>query len=89
MHIRSTRTLLLAFASGGALMALPVVASAQTAPAAPQDDTSALEEIVVTGTRTAGRSRLDTIAPVDVISSEVLTRQGTGTELAEIGRAHV
>jgi len=29
-----------------------------------------------------GRTRLDTIAPVDVISGEVLSRQGTGGELA-------
>ncbi|MBJ7485983.1 TonB-dependent receptor [Brevundimonas sp.] len=80
MHIRSTRTLLLAFASAGALLAIPMVASAQSAPEPDQAD--ALEEIVVTGTRTVGRSRLDTIAPVDVIQAETLTRNGTGTELA-------
>ena len=81
MHIRSTRTLLLAFVSGGALLATPLVASAQSGPST-QDPADSLEEVVVTGTRAVGRSRLDTIAPVDVISSEVLTRQGTGTELA-------
>ena len=37
-------------------------------------------EIVVTGTRAAGRSRLDTAAPVDVLSNTSLQHQGT-TEL--------
>lgn len=77
MHIRISRSLLLGFASVATLMACPLAAQAQSAP---QDDT--VDEIVVTGTRIAGRSRLDTIAPVDVISGETLTRQGTGTELA-------
>ena len=40
-----------------------------------------VEELVVTGTRTEGRSRLETLAPVDVISDKALSRQGT-TELA-------
>lgn len=39
------------------------------------------EEIVVTGTRAAGRSRLDTAAPVDVLSANSLKQQGT-SELA-------
>jgi iron complex outermembrane receptor protein len=38
------------------------------------------EEIVVTGTRVANRSRLDTVAPVDVLSAETLENLGT-TEL--------
>jgi len=76
----TSRSLLLGFASAATLLACPLVASAQSAP--PQDDASQVDEIVVTGTRTAGRSRLDTIAPVDVISGETLTRQGTGVELA-------
>ena len=37
-------------------------------------------EIVVTGTRVAGRSRLDTASPVDVLSVNSLAQQGT-TEL--------
>jgi iron complex outermembrane receptor protein len=44
-------------------------------------------EIVVTGTRTAGRSRLDTASPVDVLSNAALSRQGTtelGASLAAI-----
>ena len=40
-----------------------------------------VDELVVTGTRTEGRTRLETLAPVDVISTEALTRQGT-TEMA-------
>lgn len=39
-------------------------------------------EIVVTGTRVAGRSRLETAAPVDVLSANSLRQQGT-TELAQ------
>ncbi|MDA0954149.1 MAG: TonB-dependent receptor [Proteobacteria bacterium] len=41
---------------------------------------SALEEIVVTGTRVANRTNLDTTSPVDVITSESLGQSGT-TEL--------
>ncbi|MDE2488869.1 MAG: TonB-dependent receptor, partial [Alphaproteobacteria bacterium] len=52
-------------------------AFAQTAPK-PADTTSAqVEEIIVTGTRTEGRTRLESLAPVDVISQKALTRQGT------------
>jgi iron complex outermembrane receptor protein len=81
MPVLKSRTILLTFASAGALLAFAGSAMAQQAPTGGQD-ASVVDEIVVTGTRTAGRSRLDTIAPVDVITSEVLTRQGTGTELA-------
>jgi iron complex outermembrane receptor protein len=72
------RTHLLAAASLATFWA--GVASAQTA--APADAT-AVEEVVVTGTRAANRSRLETLAPVDVINNESLQRQGTGTELAQ------
>ena len=80
MHIRSSRSILLAFASAGALLACPITAQAQTAPVDPGADS--LDDVVVTGTRTVGRTRLDTIAPVDVITAETLTRNGTGTETA-------
>ena len=53
-------------------------AHAQTAAATATDST----EFVVTGTRTPRRSRLDTLAPVDVIKSDTLTAQGS-PELAE------
>ena len=39
------------------------------------------EDIIVTGTRVEGRSRLDSVSPVDVLSGASLQRQGT-TELA-------
>ena len=81
MHIFSRRATWLAFASAGTLLAFPLVASAQTA-SAQQPDTTEIDEVVVTGTRVAGRTRLDTIAPVDVISAETLQRQGS-TELAQ------
>jgi iron complex outermembrane receptor protein len=59
-----------------------IAGSAWAADAAAPADTS-VEELVVTGTRTAGRSRLDTLAPVDVINSDALNRQGASTELAQ------
>jgi iron complex outermembrane recepter protein len=40
------------------------------------------EEVVVTGTRVADRTRLETLAPVDVVSYEGLSRHGS-TELAQ------
>ena len=79
MHVRISRSVLLGFASAATLLSCPIAAMAQTAP---QDDTTRIDEVVVTGTRVAGRSRLETVAPVDVISGETLQRQGTGTELA-------
>lgn len=85
MRRLSARSTLFAFASAAALLACPLAASAQDAgqtPPGADEEATALDEIVVTGTRTPGRSRLDTIAPVDVITGETLTRQGTGTELA-------
>jgi iron complex outermembrane receptor protein len=52
---------------------------AQDAPAADEEDMS---EVVVTGTRVATRTRLDTLAPVDVLPQEALVSTGS-TELAE------
>lgn len=82
MHIISTRAALLAFTSAAALMAAPLAASAQQVTPPQNPAATEIDEVVVTGTRTAGRSRLDTIAPVDVISGETLSRQGAGTETA-------
>ena len=78
MHLRISRSVLLGFSSAATLLACPIAAMAQTAP----QDATAVDEVIVTGTRTVGRTRLDSVAPVDVISGEVLTRQGAGTELA-------
>jgi iron complex outermembrane receptor protein len=82
VHIFSNRAALLAFASAGVLLFHTGTAAAQQA-APPQDpEATEVDEVIVTGTRVAGRTRLDTIAPVDVISSEILERQGS-TELAQ------
>ena len=58
----------------------PAAPSGAPVAAPPQDASNPAEEIVVTGTRTAGRSRLDTASPVDVLSNAALAHQGT-TEL--------
>jgi iron complex outermembrane recepter protein len=67
----SARALLIAM--GASAFAVPVFA--QTAPPAQE-----AEVVVVTGTRVAARSALDTAAPVDVVSSAQLAQQGS-TEL--------
>jgi iron complex outermembrane receptor protein len=77
-----SRYLLLAAASAGALLHMPALALAQDQ-AAPAAEKTEVEELVVTGTRTPGRTRLDTIAPVDVIGAQALARQGNGAELAQ------
>ena len=82
MNIFSTRSALLMCVSASAVLAFPLAASAQQATPAAESQATEIDEVVVTGTRTAGRSRLDTIAPVDVISGETLGRQGAGTETA-------
>ncbi len=70
-------SLALILAQGAVAQAAPteVTDPAATLTAEVQDD------IIVTGTRTAGRSRLDSASPVDVLSGASLQRQGT-TELA-------
>jgi iron complex outermembrane receptor protein len=57
----------------------PAFAQDQAA-ATPESETT--DEVVVTGTRVATRTRLDSLAPVDVLPSAALESQGT-TELAE------
>jgi iron complex outermembrane receptor protein len=61
-----------------AVSAVSLVAGA--AAAQPAGD---VEELVVTGTRTEGRTRLESLTPVDVLSNEALARQGNGAELAQ------
>src|SRR5918992_796520 len=58
--------------AAGLLLAHAVAASA--AMAAEEEDT--LEQVVVTGTRVANRSALDTAVPVDVVSSEQMQNLG-------------
>jgi iron complex outermembrane receptor protein len=69
------RTLLFAAASAATLWTSGAVAAPAAKPAVEVD------ELVVTGTRTVGRSRLETLAPVDVVSAQALQQRGT-TELA-------
>lgn len=75
------KILLLGSAAAIALIASPALAqTTDTAPAEAQV-APAGADIVVTGTRAAGRTRLDSIAPVDVLSASALRNQGT-TETA-------
>ncbi|HEX6784240.1 MAG TPA: TonB-dependent receptor [Sphingomicrobium sp.] len=94
---RQTRlAAILATASAIALISTPAFAQTATnpppavpaGPASPANSQASADagansnnEIVVTGTRAIGRTRLDTIAPVDVLSATELKRQGT-TETA-------
>jgi iron complex outermembrane receptor protein len=77
---------LLAMAASPLAFIAATSASAQTTPApadpAPTAETTAQPaDIVVTGTRTTGRSRLNSVSPIDVVSATTLQRQGS-TELA-------
>lgn len=62
-------------------IAMASTAHAQDAEQAAKPGATA-SDIIVTGTRAAGRSRLDSPAPVDVLGGETLRRQGS-TELAQ------
>uniref|UniRef100_UPI0035CC08C0 TonB-dependent receptor plug domain-containing protein n=1 Tax=uncultured Sphingomonas sp. TaxID=158754 RepID=UPI0035CC08C0 len=73
---------LLAIAASTLTLAQATAVHAQTTAAdAPAVAAPEGADIIVTGTRTAGRSRLDSSSPVDVLSAATLQRQGT-TELA-------
>jgi len=63
------------------LLAASSAASLLAGSAYAQSGGGEVEELVVTGTRTEGRSRLETLAPVDVVSAQALQQRGT-TELA-------
>ena len=56
---------------------------AHSAGAAGEGDTEALEQVVVTGTRVANRSALETAAPVDIIAADQLQNLG----ITEINQA--
>lgn len=73
---RRPRTALLLAAS---TLALTAAGAAQAQDA--DEGARAVDDIIVTGTRVQGRSRLDTLVPVDVVTSETLQNRGT-TELA-------
>jgi iron complex outermembrane receptor protein len=73
MHFK--RTIL-----GSSIMALLPTLSAPLAVA--QDESLALEEVVVTGTRKVGQTPTETISPIDVIGGGALDNQG-GFDLTE------
>ena len=58
-----------AFVAAAVAQAIAPYAMAADAP-------DAIREVVVTGTRVANRSALDTAVPVDVVSAETLTNLG-------------
>jgi iron complex outermembrane receptor protein len=58
-----------------------VSGAAQAQDVASPNDSTEVDQVVITGTRVA-RSRLDTVSPVDVVDNKALTRQGT-PELAQ------
>jgi iron complex outermembrane receptor protein len=66
----------------GATAGAPAVAQESPVAEPGQDNGDNIDEVVVTGTRVAARTRLDSLAPVDVLSEAALASQGT-TELAE------
>lgn len=70
----SARALLVGLGAASVWATAVPLTFAQEAP------TTGEEEIVVTGTRVQGRTRLDTVAPVDVINAQALENAGT-TEL--------
>ena len=74
------KTLLLAGTALAATVAVPAHAQDGT----PQSGTAGAgdQTIVVTGSRAAPRSALDTVSPVDVLSNQALSQQGT-TEIAQ------
>ncbi|MFN3816105.1 TonB-dependent receptor plug domain-containing protein [Brevundimonas sp.] len=77
---RTLRTALTVSASAAALFALAPQAGARTQ-SPPASEVTAVDEIIVTGTRVQGRSRFETLAPVDVVTTETLQQRGT-TEFA-------
>lgn len=74
MSISKTAFLAGLGAIGFVALSAPPALAQTAAPAAPAAEDS--DEIVVIGTRVANRSRLDTVAPVDVISVETLESGG-------------
>ena len=68
----------LAFIAATSAYAQATPVPADSAPAA--ENAAEPADIVVTGTRTTGRSRLNSVSPIDVVSATTLQRQGS-TEL--------
>lgn len=79
-HLVVFATSTIALAASDAAYAQETPGASAAAATDTQDAQVPAAEIVVTGTRTAGRSRLDTASPVDVLSNAALTHQAS-TEL--------
>lgn len=71
---QSTSALLITASAFALITATPALAQDQT-------QADSVDDIVVTGTRVQNRSRLDSVAPVDVVTAETLQQRGS-TELA-------
>jgi iron complex outermembrane receptor protein len=79
IRFKKTALHLALLATLGTQASAPALAQESPASAEPEEN---IDEVVVTGTRVAARTRLDSLAPVDVLSEAALASQGT-TELAE------
>ncbi|MFM8481358.1 MAG: TonB-dependent receptor plug domain-containing protein, partial [Gammaproteobacteria bacterium] len=66
-----------------AVFVAAAISQAAFAQNAPQGGADELEQVVVTGTRVANRSALDTAVPVDIVSTDALTNIG----VAELNQA--
>jgi iron complex outermembrane receptor protein len=75
----SRTTLRVAIAAALGTLVSPALLAQDAEPEAPDEN---IDEVVVTGTRVAERTRLETLAPVDVLSADSLATQAS-TELAE------
>ena len=81
MTTASQQTQELVAIEGGAASAAALMVTAAYAQPAPAGQE--VEELVVTGTRGEARSRLESLSPVDVVTSASLEKQGR-TELAAL-----
>ncbi len=77
----TSRIILFAAASAATLLATGAVAQSKAAATAASTPVAVAEELVVTGSRAEAKSRLETLAPVDVVTAKTLEKRGT-TELA-------
>ena len=64
------------------LCLMPTLLGSSFAALGQESDSDVVSEVVVTGTRVQERTRLDSLAPVDIISTRELSTQGS-TELAQ------
>jgi iron complex outermembrane receptor protein len=72
---------ILLFSAVSAASLIATGAFAQSKPATSATSAANVEELVVTGSRAEPKSRLETIAPVDVVTAQTLQQRGS-TELA-------